>query len=235
MYAFHAREQVNKTQMGIYIYDIYRNPNVGIFAKACDDYLLIPQGYARSKSEKLASLIRTKLVYASIGFTRLLGPLIIMNSKGMLVSRFATDEEIMNLKNQTNLIVERFGSNYSAVGNLVAANDYGAVISPLLNERDAEQVKRTMGVNVEKATVAGMVQTGALVVASNKGALIHPRATTDELTNISKILGVECEPGSVNGGVPYVASGLVVNSKGAIVGSQTVGPELFIITKAFKL
>ncbi|MEM3637827.1 MAG: translation initiation factor IF-6 [Conexivisphaerales archaeon] len=224
-----------KSGLGLYVFDIYRNPNIGIFAKASDDYLLLPQGYARPKADKLASLINSKAVFTSIGYTRLLGPLVSLNNKGILVSRFASDEEIFNLKKQTGLNVQRFNSQYSSVGNLVSANDYGAIVSPLLNERDISQVKEVLQVQVCRISIAGMMQVGSILIASNKGSLVHPKANQDEINQISDMLKVDCEPGSVNGGVPYVASGLIVNSKGAIVGSQTVGPEMFIITKAFKL
>jgi translation initiation factor 6 len=46
------------------------------------------------------------------------------------------------------------------------------------------------------------------------------------------VLGVEAYPTSVNRGVPYVASGLVANSRNAVAGSQTTGPELVFITRA---
>lgn len=221
--------------MAIYIYDIYRNPNIGIFVKANDSYLLFPQGYARPKAEKLAKLLGSIPVFTSIGYTRLLGPLLVMNSHGILVSRFATDEEIFILQKQTGLNIQRFNSNYSSVGNLVCVNDYGAVASPILNEKDIQQIREVLRVPVRKFSIAGMVQVGSLLIATNKGSLVHPRTNEDEIYQISQALGIECEPGTVNGGVPYVASGLIVNSKGAIVGSKTVGPELSIITKAFKL
>ncbi len=221
--------------MGLYVYDIYRNPNIGIFAKANDNYLILPQGYAKNKAERLASLIESKPVFASIGYTRLLGPLSILNNKGILVSRFASDEEIVSLQNQTGLYVQRFNSNYSSVGNLICANDYGAVVSPLLGDKDIQQVEEVLKVPVRKTSIAGMKQVGAILMATNKGSLVHPKASEDEIKLISETLKVSCEPGSVNGGIPYVTSGLIANSKGGIVGSQTVGPEMFVITKAFKL
>jgi translation initiation factor 6 len=221
--------------LGIHIYDIYRNPNVGIFSRASEKFLLIPQGYARQKSQRLSAMMGTNVVFASVGYTRLLGPLTVINSQGLLVSRFATDGEMEALRSSTYLKVERLDSRFSAVGNLVSVNDFGAVVSTMLNEGEVEQIRRVMGVPVKKTSVAGLSQVGSLVCASNKGALVHPKATDDEMKTISSTLQVECEPGSVNGGVPYVTSGLIVNSRAAIVGSQTAGPELFVMTKAFKL
>jgi translation initiation factor 6 len=52
---------------------------------------------------------------------------------------------------------------------------------------------------------------------------------------LKEALHVGCDVSSVNGGVPFVSSGIVVNSRAAVVGTSTTGPELFILGKAFKV
>lgn len=221
--------------MGIYLYDVYNNSNIGIFCKASEDFLLIPQGYAKPKSERLAKLIKTEPLFTSIGYTRLLGPLTLINSHGILVSRFTTDEELLQLRKTTGLKVERFDSTYSSVGNLVSTNDYGAVASDCIEDKGIKQIEEVLKVKVYRMNIAGMIQVGSILCASNNGAVVHPKASDLEIKHISEALRVDCEPCSINGGIPFVTSGILVNSKGAIVGTQTSGPELFILTKAFKL
>ena len=221
--------------MGVHLSDIYRNPNVGIFAKGNEKVLIMPVAYSELKSERLASLLGVKLLHASVGGTRLLGPLMAANSNGLLLSRFAEDDEIVMLKRETGLNVERFDSFYSSVGNLLAVNDHGAAVGDVFSSAEVRQIKEVFGVPVEKGRVAGYYQLGAVVAASNNGALVHPRATEVELKWVKEALHVDCEVSSVNGGVPFVASGVIVNSRAAIVGTSTTGPELFILGKAFKV
>jgi translation initiation factor 6 (eIF-6) len=38
--------------------------------------------------------------------------------------------------------------------------------------------------------------------------------------------------GTINCGIPYVATGLLGNSNGAVAGVLTTGPEMFIIGQA---
>jgi translation initiation factor 6 len=219
----------------IHIYDIYRNPNVGIFTKVSESFLIMPVAYSKPKSEKLASLLEVQLIHGSVGGTRLLGPLMAINSNGLLLSRFAEDEEVAHFKKETGLNVSRLDSRYTSVGNLIATNDRGAAIANVFSSTEAKQIADVLGVPVEKGSVAGYYQVGSVVVASNSGALAHPRATEEELSWLRAVLRVDCEVGSVNGGVPFVASGVQVNTKGAIVGTATTGPELFILGKAFKV
>jgi translation initiation factor 6 len=47
-------------------------------------------------------------------------------------------------------------------------------------------------------------------------------------------LQVQVEPVTVNGGTPFLSSGIIANSKSVIVGQLTSGPELIMISRAFK-
>jgi translation initiation factor 6 len=221
--------------LGVHLSDIYRNPNIGIFAKANEKVLVMPVAYSELKSERLAALLGVKLLHASVGGTRLLGPLMAANSNGLLLSRFAEDDEIAMLKRETGLNVARLDSLYSSIGNLVAVNDYGAAVGDVFSGAEVRQIKDVFGVPVEKGRVAGYYQLGAVVAASNKGAMVHPRAAADELQWVKEALRVDCDVSSINGGVPFVASGVLVNSRAALVGTSTTGPELFMVGKAFKV
>ena len=221
--------------MAIHLSDIYRNPNVGIFSKANEKFLLMPVAYSEPKAEKLASLLGVKLIHASVGGTRLLGPLLAANSNGILLSRFAEDDEVGMLKRETGLNVERLDSPFSSVGNLVAVNDFGAAVGDLFSGDTIKQIREVFGVPVSTGRVAVFYQVGAVVTASNSGALAHPRASEGDLKWLNEALKVSCEVSSINGGVPFVTSGILVNSRAAIVGKSTTGPELFILGKAFKL
>jgi translation initiation factor 6 len=218
--------------MGLHLIDIYRSPNIGIFLKANDRHLLVPKGLAQTKSDKLCESLHVVPVPASIGESRLLGALASMNGNGILVSRLAEESEMGEIRTATGLNVSRLDSKLTAVGNLVVANDRRALASPVLDNRALSQVKDVLGTEVERVSIGEYHQVGSLVVATNSGAAVYPGLDEREVRRIGELLGVEAYPTSVNRGVPYVASGLVANSKNAIVGSQTTGPELVFITRA---
>lgn len=221
--------------MGLHLIDIYRSPNIGIFLKANDRFLLVPKGLAQTKTDKLSGSLGVTAVPASISESRLLGPLISMNGKGMLVSRLAEQNEVEELASATGLNVARLESRFTAVGNLVTANDNHALVSPILEARAVAQVHEVLGTEVERLSIKEYVQVGALVVATNSGAAVYPGLDEEEVARLGGFLGVEAYPTSVNKGVPYVASGIVANSMNAVVGSQTTGPELVFITRALNV
>lgn len=220
--------------LGIYRYDVYKSPNIGLFAKANDSIIIVPFGFAETKTSKLIKYLQVEEVYASVANTRIIGTMTVMNNNGILVPSIASDEEIQILKKTSGLNVERLETKFTAIGNLISTNDNGALVSPLFNGDVDEQVRDVLGVQVHSMRVAGFIQTGSMVVATNTGAAVHPKASEEEIKAISEALQVQVEPVTVNSGIPFVSSGIIANSKSVIVGNLTSGPELIMLTRAFK-
>jgi len=221
--------------MGLNLVDIYRSPNIGVFLKGNDRALLVPKGLAPTKCDKLSRDLEVAVVPASVAESRLLGPLVALNGNGALVSRLAEEGELAEIARGAGINVARLESKLTSAGNLIAANDKFALVSPALEPKAALQVRDVLGTEVERMAIGEFYQVGALVVATNSGAAVFPGLPESEVSRIGEIFGVDAYPTSVNRGVPFVASGLVANSKNAIVGNQTTGPELVFITRALKV
>lgn len=221
--------------MGIFRYDLYKSPNVGIFAKSNDKLVLLPHGYAETKLKKITEILESEPLFVSIAGNRIIGPMVVLNNTGMILPSTASDDELIYLKSITGLNVAKLDSKYTAVGNLISANDKGAIVSPLFKNELDKQIGDVLGVEAHTMSVADFNQTGSIIVATNTGAAVHPKATEEEIKIISSVLKVEVEPLTINGGIPYLSSGIVWNSKSLIVGSLTTGPELIMLSRAFKM
>ena len=221
--------------MSIFRYDLYKSPNVGIFAKSNDSVVLLPYGYAETKTIKLIDYLEVDPIFVSIAGNRIIGPMVVLNNNGMILPSLATDDEITYLKQMTGLNIARLESKLTAIGNLITANDYGAIVSPLFNGEFDKQIEDILGINVYTMSVAGFNQTGSMIVSNNQGAAIHPKASETEIETISSVLKVDVEPLTINGGIPYLSSGIICNSKSLVVGSLTTGPELIMLSRGFKM
>lgn len=220
--------------MGIYKYDVYRSPNIGIFVKSNDTILSVPFGFAETKAKKLKDYLNVdNMFYASVSGTRLIGPLSVMNNNGIILPSTASEEELQLFKQESKLNVDRLKSKFTAIGNLISANDNGALVSSLI-KGETQQIRDILGVQVDTLSIAGFVQTGAMVVATNLGAAVHPNASEEEVRIISETLKVDVEPLTINGGIPYLSSGIIANSNSVVVGSLTTGPEFIMLSRAFK-
>jgi len=220
-------------KMDIIKYDVYRGPNIGIYINVNDKYVLLPMGFAKSKAEKLAQYLQVEYMYTSIANTRLLGALAVMNNKGVLLPKTAYQNEYDLLKKETDLEVGVLDSKYTALGNVICANDKGAIVSPWLSKEDVFTIQDVLGIEVMQKRIAGFNQTGAVMVANNSGAIIHPETDEEDMKRFANLLGVKIEQGTINNGIPYVSSGILANNNCIVVGTLTTGPEIMMLTRAF--
>ena len=208
---------------------------MGLFLRTNDDTLLLPFGFAETKAKKIKEYLDVKkIIHVSIAGTRLIGPMTVMNNNGILLPATVSDDEIRILK-QTGLNVERLNSKFTAIGNLISANDKGAIVSNLFKGEADQSIKDILGVPIQTMSIGGYVQVGSMVVTTNAGAIVHPKAKDVEINTISEILEVVAEPATVNGGSPFLSSGLIANISSVIVGNITTGPELIMISRALKV
>ena len=219
--------------MDIFKFEVYRGPNLGVYIRANDSVILTPMGYAKSKGEKLEKYLNAKIIHTSIANTRLIGALCVMNNKGILLPKTTFQNEFDLIKRETDLEVGVLDSKFTALGNVICANDKGAIVSPWLSKNDCQTINDVLGVETLQKKIAGFNQTGVVLVANNSGAAIHPEADEEDMKTFSNLLGVKIEHSSINNGIPYVSSGILANNNGIVVGSLTTGPEIMMLTRAF--
>lgn len=210
------------------------SPNIGVFARATDSYAIFPEGIPERKLERVSRILEVKIVSLDLGYSKLIGVLSAANSKGLLLPHYVTGEEEKFLRKSLGVEVERLKSKYTSAGNLVLANDVGAVVSPLLGRLELITVEDVLGVEAVHGSVAGIPLPGSMAAATNRGAMLHPQASDEELKLVAEVLKVRVGVGTVNGGVSYVSSGIVGNSHAVLVGSLTTGPELMTISTIFE-
>ncbi len=221
--------------LGIFKYDVYRSPNVGIYSRANDSFVFIPNGFATTKAKNLAEYLKTDYIFTSVANTRLLGPLMVVNNNGIILPRTALDEELSYLKKSTGLNVDILDTKHNALGNLICANDKGGIMSPMIPTEFVKKVEDILGIEIIQKKIAKYHQAGAMAVATSRGGIVHPDTEENDIKIMSEVLGVELEAATINGGVPYVASGILANNKSLVVGTLTNGPELVMLTRAFKI
>ena len=219
--------------MDIIKYDVYRGPNLGVYITVNDKIGLVPMGFAKTKADKLEEYLDIEIFSTAIANTRLIGALSLMNNKGILLPTTAYQNEYDFLKEATDLEVGVLDTKFNALGNVVCANDKGAVVSPWLSKKDCQTISDVLGVETIQKKIAGFNQVGSVMVANDSGAAIHPEANEEDMKTFANLLGVKVEQSSINNGIPYVASGILANNHSLVVGSLTTGPEIMMLTRAF--
>ena len=190
-------------------------------------------GFAETKAEKLAKYLEVEPLYGAVANTRLMGALMVINNHGVLLPSTAYQDEYDFFKKETDLQVGVLDSKYTALGNVICANDKGAIASPWLSPEDVDTIKQVLDIEVVQKRISGLNVVGSMMVANNSGAVIHPEADEEDMKMFANVLGVHIEHATINGGIPYVESGILANNKSVVVGTLTTGPEIMMLTRAF--
>jgi len=210
----------------------FGNPNIGVYVAISDRVALIPADAPEKVERALSKNLGVRVVRASVQDSPLLGVLCAMNSHGVVVGRLVRERELELLKRVLGdeMNIEVLDIKETALGNLVLANDKGAVVSPLLPRHVVSRISDALDVEAVQMRLGRSYLVGALGVATNKGVLLCPLASDEEVEQVIDVLKVsKGGVGTVNRGNVFVRSGLVANSRGALVGFETTGPELMRI------
>ncbi|XP_026277718.1 eukaryotic translation initiation factor 6 [Frankliniella occidentalis] len=215
------------------------NNEVGAFSKLTNSYCLVAIG----GSENFYSVFEAELaetipvIHASLAGCRIIGRMCVGNKNGLLVPNTTTDDELQHLRNSLpdKVKVQRVEERLSALGNVIACNDYVALVHPDLDKETEEILADVLQVEVFRQTVASNVLVGSYCSLSNRGGLVHPRTSIQDQDELSSLLQVPLVAGTINRGSEVVGAGMVVNDWCAFCGLDTTSTEISVIESVFKL
>ncbi len=214
---------------------VFGNSNIGVYIFANNKFALVPPGLSDSDKRKIREVLNVDLIEVKIADMVINGVMVAGNDNGILLPRIVKPDELDTLRsyigNTVRIAVVEMRS--TALGNLIAANNRGALISPHVERNVVEMIKEVLGVqNIEVRRLADIPIVGSMIVVNSYGGVVHPNVSDDELEFLHRLFGVEFVRGTVNFGLYFVRAGIVANDNGVLVGEDTTGPELAQISQA---
>ena len=182
------------------------------------------------------------------------------NRHGLLVPSTTTDQELQHLRNSLPdvIAIQRVEERLSALGNVIACNDYVALVHPDVDRETEEIIADVLKVEVFRQTVADNVLVGSYCAITNQGGLVHPKTSIQDQDELSSLLQVPLvvsnrafffffflfvnmnmnmffQAGTVNRGSEVIGAGLVVNDWCAFTGAETTATEISVIEATFSM
>jgi translation initiation factor 6 len=214
---------------------ILGSPHIGIFMYANNFFAIVPEGITRTTKKTIEEVLEVEVIEATIGGSRLLGIFLTGNDNILLVSPIVYPEELDELKSQLSgkTRIEVFETKNTAIGNLLTINNKGALASTDFTDEEIEKLRSLLGVKVRRTELLNYKAIGSLIACNDKVALAHPLLKEEETKVVSETLDVAVSGATINEGIGLVKSGVLINNKGLLVGSNTTGPELMNIQALF--
>ena len=176
-------------------------------------------------------------MFVSAGDCRVVGRLTVGNRHGLLVPSSTTDQELQHIRNSLpdHVRLRRCDERLSALGNVIACNDYVALVHPDLDKETEQLLVDTLNVECFRQTIADRVLVGSYCVFTNQGGLVHPKTSIQEQEELSSLLQVPLVAGTVNRGSEVIGAGVLVNDWISFCGLDTTAHEISVIESVFKL
>lgn len=207
------------------------DPNIGVFTRVLGTIAIVPPDAPEEYKQALTRALSVELVETTIQGSPIIGSLVAGNSRGIVMSGLATEDEIEALEAYRNVLLLKESMN--AAGNVIMVNDTFAAVHEDMPADLAQEIGDFLEVKVIHLTLGGVKTVGMAGVATNKGIIVHPRATVHQIARLEEVAGIPVGTGTVNMGSGLVGTGLLVNETGYIAGNATSGFELGRIEDIF--
>jgi translation initiation factor 6 len=211
--------------------DFEGDSNVGAYGIATDSFVFTSSNMSEKGLDTIEKTFNLPLIQSTIATLDAIGLVSVATSNGILLPYTTTDDELAQIKAASEVNVDWIDDRMTALGNIIIANDNGAMCHPDFDFKARQKISDTLGVEVVPGSIAKLPIVGANTVTTNKGAIVHPLATTGEIELLAQLLKVQVEVGTVNRGSPYASLGVLANVDGMIAGSDTTGVELAHISQ----
>ncbi|XP_063901990.1 eukaryotic translation initiation factor 6-like [Zophobas morio] len=213
--------------------------DIGVYASLTNSYCLVASGGGESFFSTFAAELEHHIpvVHAFIGGCRIIGAQIVGNKHGLLVPSITTDQELQHLRDSLpdTVVIQRIEERHSALGNVIACNDYVGLIHPNLDKESEDIIADVLQIEVFRHTIDHSVLTGSHCVLSNHGCLLPPFVSVQDMQEAASLLQVPVAAGTVNRGQECLGGGMVVNDWCAFVGADTTSMEISQIENIFRL
>lgn len=210
---------------------IFGNPNIGVYSFVNNKVALVPPRVTRTVRNLISDVLGTDVIETTIAGSTVIGVFVAGNDRGIILPNIVEERELEELRSllKGEIKLHVMESNYTAWGNLIAANNRVALVSSILSEDEKRRIGEALGVDVFERRLVDTAAVGAVVVFNDKAGLIHPSVEDEDIENLSRMLGVRLGPATVNEGTGFVKSGVLLNNQGILVGHETTGPEIMNI------
>ncbi|HEV51168.1 MAG TPA: translation initiation factor IF-6 [Thermoprotei archaeon] len=208
---------------------------VGVKVFANDKVALVSPSFDEKSLSLVKSALGVETLPVDVISSELHGVMIAGNNKGVLFPWNVDDDDLLEVKKSYDLNVGQLQTNYTALGNLILANSFFALVYEGFDRETVRQISDVLGVEVERGRIGQYTTVGSLAVVTDRGLALPPSVSDEEAKELEQKFKVRGDTATVNIGFNYLRLGLVANSFGALAGEASTGPELVSIERALAL
>lgn len=201
------------------------NPNIGIYMFANDKFCLVGNSLNENQKKEVEKVLQVPVYPISILSTDLIGIFIAGNNEMMLIPEVFDHEreELTKICKKHEVELIEFSARLNTLGNNICVGDKKLLINPEYSDGFKKNVKLKTKYEIFEIENPEFRAIGSVCKFLNGKYFVSQEFEENQLKMIVDEVGAV---GSVNGGSNYVASGIIGNSNGLILGSMSSTVEI---------
>lgn len=208
------------------------NPNIGLYMFVNEKICLIGMPVDEKKKKEIESIFKVPVHTISVLGTELVGVFICGNNDFLFVPDMYDYEleKIEKIAKAAGMEVVVLKDKLNTLGNNMCVSENMIIINSDYTQTFVTSLQTKTGYEIFKFKNPEYKSAGGLMVYIKGKYYVSQEVSESEVTPILKKIG---GIGTVNKGAAFVASGIVGNSKGLILGSNCSTVEIQNIVEAF--
>lgn len=217
--------------MNIQSIDLIGNSSIGIFGFATGSYALFPYNIQSNKQNIIGDTLGVPVIQTTLNNSNLVGLFGVGNSNHLLLPELVgkSEEDMIRQSLPDDVVISLLESTITALGNVIVTTNERALVSSEFSAKEKQILTDCLDVEVASQDILNSTIVGSLIFGNENGMLVHPLVSDEDLDFLEDFFKVPVDVVTVNRGTPYPRPGIVANSHGVLVGSDTTGPELMRI------
>ena len=122
--------------------------------------------------------------------------------------------------------VKKIKTLKTALGNNILCNDKIGILSQEFSEKESKDIQNALDVKTKTMKLAEGDVPGSYGILTNKGGIFGSIVQNAEIKVAEKLTGFEIGVGTVSTGSSIMGSGIIANSNGFLVSSNSTGFEM---------
>lgn len=205
--------------------DFNSNPNIGIYMFVNDKFCLLGQKVNDKKKKEIESVLNVPVYNLTIIGTELIGLFVAGNNEIIAIPEVFEKEfdELNKICKKHDVELIQINEVKNTFGNNVLFGDEEILINASYSKEFISQLETKTKLPIVKISSKDFETVGSTVVYLNSKYFFSQEYEENDVKEIlNKIAGL----GTVNQGSSYISSGVVGNSFGIIIGSQSSTIEI---------
>ena len=208
------------------------NPNIGLYMFVNDKFCLLGVNVDSAKKKEIENILNVPVHIVTVLGTELVGVFVAGNNDFLLLPDMSENEleKIRKIGEDAKMKVIVLNDKLNTIGNNICVGDKIILVNNDYTASLINVLKEETGYEIVKFKNPEFKAAGALIIHSNGKYFVSQEVNESE---VKPILDKIASVGTVNKGGCFVASGVVGNSNGLILGSACSTVEIQNIVEAF--